>query len=204
MKAASIILFGILFGLNTAKAEVDPAIHDKCKSAVDYSGCVEAHKMAENAKILNKSDATNQTIYNKCTSEIKETFLKASKEPPENLPTTVCNCVVTRLAMGESLNNAKSSCPKDYLAGSLKEWKGASPEPTPAICEPGKVMVSKTEGGLFGIGAKKSQVGCMTPYQAEMLNQMERTNRPKITIPSPRQTNCTTQIIGNQAYTNCW
>lgn len=71
-------------------------------------------------------------------------------------------------------------------------------------CPEGMGMVTKKEGGFFGIGAKTVEVGCMTPYQYEMLNQMDRMNRPKVIVPPNTRTNCRTRVIGNQAFTSCY
>jgi hypothetical protein len=71
-------------------------------------------------------------------------------------------------------------------------------------CPQGTGMVTKKEGGFLGIGAKTVEVGCMTPYQYEMLNQMDRMNRPVVVPPVNTRKSCRSQVVGNQVFTNCW
>jgi hypothetical protein len=69
-------------------------------------------------------------------------------------------------------------------------------------CPEGQGRVTKTSGGFFGIGGKKEDIGCMTPYQLETLRQGEQRSRPVYVPPQTR--NCTSNIIGSQVFTRCY
>jgi len=72
-------------------------------------------------------------------------------------------------------------------------------------CPEGKVMALKNEYGFFGGLKRQIPVGCMTPYEIEMINATEKAGRKPVTFPvrsSPK--NCRTQFIGSQAFTTCY
>ena len=55
--------------------------------------------------------------------------------------------------------------------------------------------------GLFGLGAR--DIGCMSAYEAESLRRQNAQNFQN-NLNRNRTRNCTTNLIGSTAYTNCY
>ena len=61
--------------------------------------------------------------------------------------------------------------------------------------------------GLFGLGAR--DIGCMSPYEAEMLRAQQRRNTQQNirdiqnSFRQPRMVHCSTNFIGSTAHTHC-
>jgi hypothetical protein len=59
--------------------------------------------------------------------------------------------------------------------------------------------------GFLGLGTKKVDIGCMTQAEANRWHIEQQNSQPTYIPPTyqgPR--NCTSNIYGNQVYTNCY
>lgn len=129
-------------------AQVDSVVHERCKSATDYQGCVKSQS-------------------------------SAVADPVQP----------SRLVFDEEKIKSYSS---------KVRWDGGS-------CPEGKMMAYKNEYGFFGGLKKQIPVGCMTPYEVEMINATEKAGRKPVTYPVPSSPkSCRTQVIGTQAFTTCY
>jgi hypothetical protein len=108
---------------------------------------------------------------------------------------------------------ATANSPKRYPAGQSSSTPAQDTYRPPALnadgCPAGKNMVYVSQStGFLGLGKKKAvAIGCMTTEELNRWNIEQQNSRPQTpyippTYQAPR--NCTSNIYGNQVFTNCY
>ena len=232
--AISIASASIAIGAIPSNAQVDPAIHELCADVKDYAGCVKtqnsfkAKTQSEDTKTSTEASDNNSPWQQHLSQnpELRE-WVKANptlgekakaKWLKENSSENGCpnghyfhsrevGCVFNNTAFfeadceqrGWTWDPTGAKCLLPRYTETISEQFA---EPASTLCPPGKEFYRTN--GFFGIG--KRDLGCMTPYEAESLHirRQDSIRNSLGTFNQIQPKNCTTNFIGNTAYTNCY
>lgn len=201
-------------------AQVDPEIHKLCSDVKDYAGCVQTQMSLGSAGKTDSPPAVN------ADPKVLTPWQKHLNDNPSLKTWVEANPSLgqKKKAEWEAKNQKVSSkgkvkgkgkldygcyeiddlttktrCEEAQSKGMPFRKVGSLPQATRGSggCPAGQQFY-KTKG-LFGLGAR--DLGCTSAYEAESLR---RQNVQNFQNNLNRNQNCTTNFVGNTAYTNCY